>query len=433
MIAEIELGIPVSTLPRVLIVGAGFGGLKLAQTIDHRHFQVVLLDKNNYHQFQPLFYQVAMSGLEPSSVLFPIRKIFHKRPNVHFRVAEILEVVPLENKVVTQMGDVHYDYLVLAMGAVTNYFGNNQIEEQALGMKSVSESLYLRNQVLEMLEKTAAKGKENRNIDIVVVGGGPTGVELSGSLAEMKKMMFPKDYPEIDFGMMNIWLVEGGNRLLAGMSEVSSNRAFKYLSRLGVKIKLNCKTDKIENHIVYLSDGTQLPHGLMIWAAGIKAHSIQGLPAASIAPNGRIKTDEFMLVENCKNIYCIGDQAWVKDAQHERGHPQVAQPAIQQGNLLAKNLSKQRLGKPTTPFKYKDLGSMATVGRNLAVVELKGLKLGGFLAWTLWMAVHLMAIVGVRNRVFIFFNWLWSYATYDQSLRLLIKPFIKKKQINSIV
>lgn len=424
-----HLDIPQSSLPRVVIAGAGFGGLKAAQMLKNKDFQVVLLDRNNYHQFQPLFYQVAMSGLEPASVVFPIRKIFHGSRNTHFRTTEILEVIPQENKLVTSHGELSYDHLLIAMGAGTNYFGNTALEAHAVGMKSVSESVYLRNRILQMLEDAVASGEKGRNTDIVVVGGGPTGVELSGSLAEMKKMMFPRDYPEIDFSMMKIWLVEGSGRLLASMDPKSSEKALKYLTKLGVQVKLNCKTGDIRDNVLSLSDGSSLPHGLMIWAAGVKAFSLKGMPPESIAPNGRIITNNFLQVKGFENIYAIGDQALVEEAAWPKGHPQVAQPAIQGGTLFARNMMNLQKGKALQGFKYKDLGSMATVGRNLAVAELWGLKLGGFLAWAIWMAVHLMSIVGVRNRVFIFMSWVWNYITYDQSLRLLIKPFMKNKGI----
>jgi NADH dehydrogenase len=423
-----SLGVPDTTLPRVVIVGGGFGGLKAAQKLRNKPVQVVLIDKNNYHQFQPLFYQVAMSGLEPSSVVFPLRKVFHKSKNIHVRVTEVTGVDAGNNSLKTTAGDIRYDYLLLSMGAKTHFFNNAALENHAIGMKSVSESLYLRNRVLQMLEETVAHTNDNRCIDIVVVGGGPTGVELAGSLAEMKKMMFPRDYPEIDFGMMRIYLIEGSDRLLAGLSPKSSERAHQYLQKLGVDVRFNIRATGVENNSVKLDDGSELRHGLMIWAAGIKPNSITGLPMESVLPNGRIVTDPHLLVKGSTNIYCIGDQAFVEEDLWPKGHPQVAQPAIQQGDLFAKNLLRGLQKKELKPFRYKDLGSMSTVGRNLAVAEIFGIKVGGFMAWVIWMAVHLMSIVGVKNRLIIFINWLWSYVTYDQSLRLLIKPFIKKEK-----
>ncbi|MCC7297123.1 MAG: NAD(P)/FAD-dependent oxidoreductase [Bacteroidia bacterium] len=421
-----NLGVPDSPHPRVVIVGGGFGGLKAARTLRNKSFQVVLIDKNNYHQFQPLFYQVAMSGLEPSSVSFPLRKIFHKVQNIHVRTATV-NSVSTQNKILnTDMGEITYDHLLLGMGAGSFFFGNAGFENHALGMKSVSESLYLRNQVLQMLEDAVNKGS-SENIDIVVVGGGPTGVELSGSLAEMKKMMFPNDYPELDFNMMKIWLIEGSNRILSNMGEKSSAKALKYLQKLGVEVVLNTRLEKVENNIAFLNSGNSIPHKLMLWAAGIKAFQIDGIPSTSLAPNGRILTDGKLKVKGCENVYCIGDQAWVEDPNWPKGHPQVAQPAIQQGALFAKNLIAAQKGKALKNYTYKDLGSMATVGRNLAVAELGKFKPSGFIAWVIWMAVHLMSIVGVKNRLLIFINWLWSYITYDQSLRLLIKPFKKKE------
>ncbi|MBS3915183.1 MAG: NAD(P)/FAD-dependent oxidoreductase [Bacteroidetes bacterium] len=422
-----SLGVPDSPLPRVIIAGAGFGGLKAAKVLKNKAFQVVIIDKNNYHQFQPLFYQVAMSGLEPSSVVFPLRKVFHGAKNIHFRTAEIQSLDVQRNILITSGGEISYDYLLLSMGAKTHYFSNNNLEDNSIGMKSVSESLYLRNQVLQMLEDSVAGIQSQNTIDIVVVGGGPTGVELAGSLAEMKKMMFPRDYPEMNFDTMKITLVEGSERILSALHPKSSDRAEKYLKKLGVEVILNARATKVENHVLILDNGKEIPHGLMIWAAGITPNPIAGLPAESIAKNGRILTDAYLKVRGTSNIYCIGDQAWNEELQYPKGHPQVAQPAIQGGDLFSKNLLRSLKKQEPKPFHYKDLGSMATVGRNLAVAEIFGLKLGGFIAWVIWMAVHLMSIVGVKNRLIIFINWLWNYITYDQSLRLLIKPFLKNK------
>lgn len=421
-----DLGVPATENPRVVIVGGGFGGLQAARKLRNKNVQVVLIDKNNYHQFQPLFYQVAMCGIEPANIVFPLRKVFQKAKNIHLRTTTVLEVKDAENMLVTEAGSIHYDHLVLAMGAGNNFFGNKAMEENAVSMKSVSESLNLRNQVLQLLEDAANGNRKPDDLSICVIGGGPTGVELSGALAEMRKHVFPRDYPGIDFTKMRIVLMEGSNKLIAAMNEKSSQRALDYLKKLGVDVVTGAKVKTYSNQVLSLEDGSEHNFAMVIWAAGIKANPIAGIPAESILPNGRIKTNGQMQVVGTQNVYCIGDQAFVEDAAWPKGHPQVAQPAIQQGALFAKNLLGSQKGKPAINFTYKDLGSMATVGRNLAVAELKGLKLGGFFAWAIWMAVHLMSIVGVKNRLFIFINWLWSYITYDQSLRLLIKPYAKR-------
>lgn len=421
-----DLAVPAVKAPRVVIAGCGFGGLKLARTLKNSGFQVVVIDKNNYHMFQPLFYQVATSGLEPSAISFPLRKIFHHAANVHIRTAEILEIMPDSKTLRTDRGNITYDHLVLSMGAGSNYFGNTAMEAASIGMKSTSEALHLRNRILEMLEDKVS-GAAAGSTDIVVVGAGPTGVELAGALAEMKRHVFPKDYPELNFSEMNIHLLQGADRVLNTMLPESSSRAAGYLQSLGVTLHLDVMATSVENGVISLSNGKQLPYGLLIWAAGIKPFAVPGLPADSVARNGRIICDRFMAVKGLSHVYGIGDQAWVEDPEWPNGHPQVAQPAIQQGALLGKNLLNSLKNKPARPFSYKDLGSMATVGRNKAVVELRLFKFGGLPAWMVWMAVHLMSIVGVKNRLFIFINWLWSYITYDQSLRLLIRPWSGKK------
>lgn len=417
-----DLGVPPTNGQRVVIAGCGFGGLKLARELRKSAFQVVIIDRNNYHMFQPLFYQVATSGLEPSAISFPLRKVFHHAGNVHIRSAEIMEMQPATKTVITSSGAISYNYLVLGMGAGSHFFGNQALENQAVGMKSTAEALYLRNSVLEMLENRV-NGETGKCMDVVVIGGGPTGVELAGSLAEMKRHVFPKDYPELDFSDMKIHLLQGTDRLLNTMSPASSAKAEQYLTRLGVQVHLNVLATGAGEGFLSLNNGQNLSYGLVIWAAGIRANRMAGIPDEAVAKNGRIICDRFMAVKGLKDVYCIGDQAWVEDPAWPDGHPQVAQPAIQQGALLAANLLATSKGKKIKPFSYKDLGSMATVGRNKAVVELPWLKFGGWTAWMVWMAVHLMSIVGVKNRLFIFINWLWSYVTYDQSLRLLIRPW----------
>lgn len=418
--------IPETSKKRVVIVGAGFGGLMLARKIDKRIYQVVLLDKNNYHQFQPLFYQVATAGLEPSAISFPLRKIFQKQKDIHIRICEVKEILHKENEVLTNIGRINYDHLVIATGADTNFYGNQEIINNAMPMKSVSEALFIRNQVLsnfEMALITKDEALKKALLNIVVVGGGPTGVEVSGTLADMKKTVLPKDYPELDFNLMTITLIEGGDRLLGSMSEVSSEHAKIFLEKRGVKVLVDKRVSGFDGDTITFVSGEKIISKTLIWAAGIKAIFIPGLLPESIHKSGRIIVDKYNKVQGHTNIYAIGDVSIsLEDPGFVNGHPQIAQPAMQQGDLLALNLKNMSKGQPLKPFIYKDLGSMATVGRNFAVVELPFFKFQGFRAWIFWMLVHLMSIVGVKNRLLIFINWVWNYISYDQSLRLIIKP-----------
>jgi NADH:ubiquinone reductase (H+-translocating) len=419
------LNIPQTNQKKVIIIGAGFGGLQLAQNLaGDDDFQVILFDKNNYHQFQPLFYQVATAGLEPSAISFPLRLAFHNYPNVHVRVAQVTKIVTEQNLIQTDLGDINYDYLVLAIGADTNFFGNKNIEEKALPMKSVGEALGLRNRLLESFEKALVSDNQDDMVglmNVVVVGGGPTGVEVSGTLAEMKKHVLPKDYPELDFDLMQINIIESGGELLGPMSLNAQRKSKDYLEQLGVNVRLNCRVTDFDGKYVYLNDGTTIRTNNLVWAAGVKANGIEGINPAVLARGGRMKVNRFNQVEGYENIFALGDVAFMTEEKYPNGHPQVAQPAIQQGKLLAQNLKTLLRGNTPKEFVYKDLGSMATVGRNLAVVDLPFWKFQGFFAWLTWMFVHLIAIVGVKNRVLIFVNWLWNYVTYDQSLRLIIR------------
>jgi NADH:ubiquinone reductase (H+-translocating) len=420
---------------KVVIVGAGFGGLRLARKLNNKAgFEVILIDKFNYHQFQPLFYQVATAGLDASNISFPLRKVFQKSKNVRIRLAELKEVVPASNKVITDSEEITYDALVLATGADTNFFGNQQLEKSAFPMKSTVEALQLRYRLLRMFEHAhTIKDPEElqRLMNIVVTGGGPTGVEVSGALAEMKKYVLPKDFPELDFSKMNIFLLEGGPKTLGTMSEKSSEQSRKYLTRLGVNVMTNTMVKDYDGKDVLLQDGTRIPAATVIWAAGIKGNVPAGIDASLIVKGNRIKTDRHCLIGGHTNIYAIGDLAYMETPKYPKGHPQVAAVAIQQGDLLAGNL--KLIEKRSNPdhqyeFEYHDKGSMATVGRNLAVVDIPKPKLhfGGFMAWMIWMGLHLMLILGVKNRFFVFFNWLYNYFTYDQNLRLIFKEFDKK-------
>jgi len=411
---------------RIVIVGAGFAGLTLAKKLSPTYFQVILIDKNNYHQFQPLLYQVATSGLEPSSISFPLRKILQHYKNVYIRIAEVKNILPAENRIETSIGDIDFDYLVLAQGAETNYFNNQSLQQNSYSMKSVAEALYLRNTLLQNFEKALISNNEKERdalLQIVIVGGGPTGFELAGAIAEMKNNILPKDYPELDFRQMNIILIEASSRLLSSISAQSAEKAQQYLEDLGVKVQVNTSVNNYDGRSVSLSDGTMLCSRCLVWAAGVKGMALKGLPLSSVLPNDRIRVDAFNRIHGMANAFAIGDVAFMPDEENPKGHPQVAPVAIQQAELLAKNLKNIVLRRKPEAFIYHDKGSMATVGRNLAVVEMGKFKIKGFSAWIIWMLVHLMSIIGIKNKLLILINWIWHYVTYDQSLRLIIRPF----------
>ena len=425
-----KTNIPGSNLKRIVIIGGGFAGLQLARKLAKTNYQIVLIDKNNYHQFQPLFYQVATAGLEPSSISFPFRKVFQKSKNIIIRIAEVIQITPDQNQIETSIGTLHYDYLVIAIGADTNYFGNVKIMEQATPMKSVSEALALRNTILQNYEDAlTVQDPENKKalMNIVVVGGGPTGVEVSGALAELKNLVLPKDYPELDFKMMQIYLLEGSAKVLSSFSESASEKARDYLLKLGVNLQFNARVKDYDGKNVFLENGTTILTNTLVWAAGVTGNKIQGLNESTIGKGNRILVDRYNKVIGYDTIFAIGDIACMTEETYPHGHPQVAQVAIQQGKLLAKNFTALLAKKTLTSFTYKDRGSMATVGRNLAVADLGKIKFQGFFAWLIWMFVHLMSIVGTKNRLLIFINWAWNYITYDQSLRLIIRPKIRKK------
>lgn len=410
---------------RVVVVGGGLGGLKLVSSLRDTDFQVVLVDKNNYNQFPPLIYQVASAGLEPSNISFPFRRLFQGWKNFFFRMAEVQHIDTEEKAIKTSIGTIHYDDLVLAAGATTNFFGNKNIEASALPMKSVSESMRLRNTILQNLERAETEDNEARKqalMNIAIVGGGPSGVEIAGVLAEMKQTILPRDYPDLDTSCMHIYLINATPRLLGAMSERSSREAEKALKELGVEVMTNCMvTDYVDKELV-LKDGQRISAETVIWVSGIKANNIDGIPTESIGHAGRILVDRFNRVKGLKDVYAIGDQCIVEgDEAYPYGHPQLAQVAIQQAKTLAKNLIRQEKGETEQPFSYHNLGTMATIGRKRAVVEIGKLKFGGFFAWLLWLIVHLRSILGVKNKTIVFLNWMWSYLNYKQSLRLILK------------
>ncbi len=420
-----ELSVPKSSLERVVILGGGFAGIKLAKNLSSKKFQVVLIDKNNYHQFQPLFYQVATAGLEPSAISFPFRKLFQKNKNVHFRMTEVEGIDTANQEVHTDIGSISYDKLIISIGATTNFYGNAEIEANVLPLKSTSEALVIRNTLFQTLEDALLEtNREKRKalLTIVIVGGGPTGVEVSGSLADMRNLIFPKDYPELDFKEMEIYLIDGGDRLLGGMKEHASEKSKEYLEQLGIKLIQNCHVTSYNGEKLILNNGTTIHAKTVIWGAGVKANSLKGIPTECILPNGRLAVNAFNQLENESTIFALGDVAQIQgDEAYPKGHPQVAQVAIQQASLLAKNLNKKDSSQ-WKKFNYNDLGSMATIGRNLAVVEFPSMKFAGFFAWCVWMFVHLISLIGTKNKIQTFLNWVWNYFTYDQSLRLILTP-----------
>lgn len=411
---------------RVVIVGGGLGGLRLAEELYGSGMQVVLIDKNNFHQFPPLIYQIASAGIDPSSISFPFRQIFRKRKDFYFRMAEA-RMVDSEKKILqTSIGKIDYDYLVLAAGATTNFFGNKNIEEWAIPMKTVPEAMGLRNALLSNFERalTCATEEERQELlNVVIVGGGATGVEIAGALAEMRRYVIPYDYPDMDSSLMHIYLIEAGDRLLAGLSQESSQKAYEFLKSMGVDIQFGKMVTDYRDHKVVMKDGTEIPTRTFLWVSGIRANAMPGIDESHMGRGFRFKVDEYNRIPGVEDVFAIGDQCLqTSDAAYPNGHPQVAQVAIQQAKNLAKNLKlivKGADSSELTAFRYKNLGSMATIGRNKAVVEIGKFRSQGFFAWVLWLVVHLRSILGVKNKMMVLLNWLWKYVSYNDSIRMI--------------
>jgi len=419
------INIPETDKKRVVIAGCGFAGLTLARKMKKSGYQVVIIDKHNYHQFPPLFYQVASAGLEAASILFPLRKIFQNYKDYYIRKTEVKSVDSLKKQLLTTAGVIDYDFLVLAFGATNSFFGSKEMEAHARGMKTIAEVLDLRNSFLLNLENSlTSKNEEERNmyLNIVIIGAGPSGVEIAGALSEMNKHILPKDYPELKDTRAKIYLVEAAGRVLHVMSPKSAEKAQGFLEDYGVKVMTNTKALGCDATSVTLSTGEKISTSLIIWTAGIQGNHIDGLSPECYSRNGRIIVDRFNQVKDHENIFALGDISFMTEEKYPNGHPQVAQVAIQQAELLAENIKRKLSNKPLKEFKYRDLGTMATVGKNLAVVELPYVHFEGIFAWFVWMFVHLMSIIGVRNRLIIFLNWAWKYITYDQSTRILLRP-----------
>lgn len=428
-IEQLKIHIPKSDKPRVVIIGGGFGGINLAKKLDHHQYQVVMIDRHNYHTFQPLLYQVATAGLEPDSIAGPLRKLIENNKNFFFRMATVQSIVPDEHKIITNKGDVAYDHLILATGSKTNFFGKGKDFYKAFPLKQVPQALDLRSHILQNFEQAVLSDNPDEMkmlMNMVIVGGGPTGVEVAGALGELKKHVLPKDYPDLDFDRMNIYLVEGLPRLLNGMSEIAGKRAQKYLKKFDVDVRLNTMVKSFDGEQVVFDDDSTIISNTLIWAAGVAGNTIPGLPEHCIE-KGRYLVDEYNRIKGIDDIYAIGDISALITKETPKGHPMLAPVAIQQASNLAHNLNRLIKGKPLKPFEYHDKGSMATIGRNRAVVDLpRNIHFGGFLAWFVWMFVHLMSIIGFRNKLVVLSNWIWNYFTYDRGTRLIIRPFVQQ-------
>jgi NADH:ubiquinone reductase (H+-translocating) len=412
----------VGTKQKVIVVGGGFAGLQFARNLDARLFDILLIDKVNHHQFQPLFYQVATSQLEPSSISFPLRHVFRKKMNIQIRLAEVTEVNTDKNEVHTSIGAFSYDQLVIALGCTTNYFGNKNLHKHTLSLKSTYDAIEIRNHILQTFERITWESEPEKEalLNIVIVGAGPTGVELAGAFAEIRNNILPKDYHRIDFTRLRIILVEGGRYTLPGMSKPSRNAAEKYLRKMGVEIIPETFVEDYDGETLKFSSGKTLKSKTVIWAAGVTGNQFKGLPNEVIAAGNRIKVDRLNRVLNLQNVFAVGDIAYMVTPKYPHGHPQLANVAINQAKNLARNLKRVMQQKQPRSYEYVDLGVMATIGTNKAVVEFPFVRFKGYFAWFIWMFLHLMLILSVKNKLIIFINWAWAYVTKNSALRLIL-------------
>ena len=428
------MNIPRSSFPRIVIIGGGFAGISLAKKLRNKKVQVVLLDKHNYHNFQPLMYQVATGGLEPDSIAYPIRKIVQEYKDFYFRLAEVREIDAKNNTIYADIGELKFDYLVIATGSKTNYFGNKEIERNSMAMKTIPQSLNIRSLILENFEQALLTNdidERHSLMNFVLVGGGPTGVELAGALAEMKKAILPKDYPDLDVRKMEINLIQSGDRILNTMSENASEKAEKFLLNLGVSVWKNVRVTGYDGKTVTTNSDLSFDSATVIWTAGVQGALPHGLKADSFIKNvDRIKVNQFNQVEGYDNLFAIGDIAVMTSEEYPQGHPMMAQPAMQQGRLLAENVIRLLDKKELKPFVYKDKGSMATIGRNKAVVDLPNYKFSGVFAWFVWMFVHLFSLIGFKNKAVVFLNWVYNYIRFDREARLIMRPYKKRKMVS---
>ena len=419
-----------NNLPKIVIIGAGFGGISIAKSFKNKPVNVLLIDKHNYHNFQPLIYQIATGGLEPDSIAYPVRRIFRNQANFSFRMANVISVNTESNLLHTTIGDVTYDYLVIATGSTNNYFNFEPVKQKLLTLKSIPDALNIRSYIYQNLEKALVEQDKRPIEDIIniaIIGGGPAGIELAGALAEMKHYVLPKDFPDLDLSKMEINLYEAAPKLLGAMSEDSSKMSLKYLIRLGVNVHLNSKVEAYDGTKLSLEDGSNFITDTVIWTAGVKASPIDGLSKEVITGGNRILVNEYNQIDTTENVFAIGDVAACVTPENPKGLPMLAPVAQQQGKLLSKNLIKLINKKPMTPFVYKDRGVMATIGRKKAVVDLPKWKFQGTFAWLVWMFIHIMSLVGFRNKFVAFYDWMSNYFTYDKPLGLIIRPYKRQE------
>lgn len=410
------------TREKIIIIGGGFAGLQLAKTLNNKNKKVIVLDRVNHHMFQPLFYQVACGRIEPSNISFPFRKIFQQSRNTQFRLTDVQEIIPSQNKVITKEAEFSYDKLIIATGCKTNFFGNNDLESKAFAMKNTQEAISIRNNILLTFEKLILeKGRsDDGNWNIVIVGSGATGVELAGAFSEMKKEILPRDYPYMNFDQLKIILISSTEKPLAVMSPEAQEKSEQYLKELGVDFWSGEYVVDYDGNRVLMKSGKEIPSNNVIWAAGVTGNVIDGFPAETLMKN-RYIVDRYNRVVGYNNIFAVGDICYMETPKYEKGHPQVANVAINQAKNLGKNILKKN-NSEWSEFEYDDKGSLATIGKHRAVVDLPFIKFQGFLAWYFWMFLHLMLILSVRNKIAVFFNWMWSYFNKDSSLRLIISP-----------
>ena len=423
------MNIPDTGKPRVVIIGGGFGGINMVRKLPKNDFQVVLFDKRNYHTFQPLLYQVATAGLQPDAIAGPLRRILYNRPDFHFRMLRVLSVDPESNMIHTTVGPLRYDYLVISNGMKSNFFGNDQIRRYALPLKSIPDALNLRSHLMQLFEwasLTTDPTLRDQLMTIVITGAGPTGVETAGALSELRKHVLPKDYPNLDFSVMKIYLVEGVDRVLPTMSEKAGKNARRNLEKMGVHVKLNTMVAGYNGQTITMKSGETIDTQTVVWSAGVMGDVLNGIKP-EWTERSRLLTDPNCRVIGSKNIFAIGDVALMKLDKYPKGHPGVAQPAIQMGKYLGGHLRDMHEGREVPPFKYFDKGSLATIGRGKAVCDLPGnIHFGGRPAWWIWLFVHINYLISFRNKLLVFANWLWNYITYDKGNRLIIRPYIKK-------
>lgn len=423
--------IPETDLKRVVVIGGGFAGLNFVKKLKNKNIQVIVIDRNNFHQFQPLLYQVATSGIVPDSIAFPLRKQFKNYNNVFFRMGEVLRVDSKNKTLITDIGNLKYDYLVLATGSDTNFFGMEDVQENSVGMKSLQEALDIRSMLLQRFEEAVVTSDDNLRdalTNFVVVGGGPAGVETVGAIAEFRRYIVPKDYPDLNASVMSIHLIESGNELLSGMSASSSEKALRYLEAMGAKVHLGNRVISYDGTNIKTNTGLSFRTRSVIWTAGVKGSTPEGISEESYAEARRLLVNEYSELIGYDNVYAIGDIALMRTERYPKGHPMVAPSAIQQGKLLAENLINEMNGKPKKKFVYRDKGSLATIGKRKAVADIWGMKFGGRLAWWVWSFVHLISISGFKNKVIVGLNWAWSYYSYDKGSRIIVRLYRSKKE-----